>query len=108
MVAFNNTFTAAAAINQAYVNDITAAENFISSHWTNSITLNLSFDAQAEGTNGTFLATNSWPSFVNVSYTTLRNALAAHGSPAAASLPSTDPTGGHTWSLPEAYARMLG
>ena len=39
MVTFVNTFTAAANANQAYKNSITAAENFISSHWTNSITL---------------------------------------------------------------------
>jgi|307.fasta_scaffold1487790_1 hypothetical protein len=59
MVAFVNTFTAAAANNQAYKNSITAAENFILSHWTNSITINVTWDAQARGTN-TFLATNSF------------------------------------------------
>ena len=58
MVAFVNTFTAAAANNQAYKNSITAAENFILSHWTNSITINVTWDAQARGTN--ILATNSF------------------------------------------------
>src|SRR6516165_1490417 len=68
MITFNNTYTAAVAGNQAYLNCISAAENFISSNWTNSITLNITWDAQNAGTN-TFLASNSWPAFVNASVT---------------------------------------
>ena len=107
MVAFVNTFTAAVQANQAYLNSITAAENFISSHWTNSITLRVTWDAQARGTNGTFLATNSFNLIENISYSTLKNALIAHGSPAS-NFPATDPSGGVGWSLPIPYARMLG
>src|SRR5262249_50322378 len=54
------------------------------------------------GTNGP-LAENRWNSWVNVSYAQLKNAL-----PSSDALPATDPTGGHVWSVPEAYARMLG
>jgi hypothetical protein len=109
MVAFVNTFTAAAnaAGNGAYINSITAAENFISSHWTNSITIRVTWDAQARGTNSTFLATNNFNLIENINYTTLKNALIAHGSPAS-NFPAADPSGGIGWSLPIPYARMLG
>jgi hypothetical protein len=108
MVAFVNSFTPAAQGKQAYLNSITAAENFISSHWTNSITIKVNWDAQLKGTN-TFLATNNFNLIENISYTTLKNALIAHGSPAS-NFPTTDPSGGNPtgWSLPIPYARMLG
>jgi hypothetical protein len=121
MVAFNNSYTAAALNSphtQQYLNAIAAAEQLISANWTTPITLNITFDLQAKGTGPNIdLATNSWPAFVNVSYATLRNTLIAHANNpdaqvAVASLPATDPTvsyaGTHVWSLPEAYARMLG
>jgi hypothetical protein len=112
-IVFVNTYTA--NVTQAFKNNILAAEQDIAAHWTNSVTLKLTFDAQARGTNS-FLATNSWPSFVAVSYTALKNALAAHDAAnpdaqaAVAALPATDPNpaGGNDWNLPEAYARMLG
>jgi hypothetical protein len=112
-IVFVNTYTA--NVTQAYKNNILAAEQDIATHWSNSITLKLTFDAQARGTN-TFLATNSWPSFVAVSYTALKNALTAHDASnpdaqaAVAAFPATDPNpaGGNDWNLPEAYARMLG
>jgi hypothetical protein len=112
-IVFVNTYTA--RVTQAYKNNISAAEQDIAAHWTNSITLKLTFDAQAKGTN-TFLASNTWPSFVAVSYTALKNALTAHDASnpdaqaAVAALPATDPNpaGGNDWNLPEAYARMLG
>src|ERR1700749_2518200 len=92
---FNNTYTANCS--QQYISCIVAAENALESLWGNSLTVNVTFDEQASGTASNTLATNHWPSFVNVSYSQLKNAL-----PASDSLPSTDPTGGHTWSLPEA------
>jgi hypothetical protein len=112
-IVFNNTFTA--NVSQAYKNAILAAEQDIASHWTNSITLNLKFDAQAEGTN-TFLATNSW-SGLHVAYAALKGALttlASHESgnsilqQAVAHLPTTDPSGGAGFGVSLAYARLLG
>jgi hypothetical protein len=97
---FHNTYTANCS--QQYINCIVAAEQQLERLWTNSVTINITFDEVAKGTND-FLATNSWTSWVNVNYTQLKNAL-----PAGDNLPISDPTGGRTWSLPEAYARMLG
>ena len=61
------------------------------------------------------LATNNWGSSVHVTYAQLESALASHEfSPYAVAavdaLPSTDPNpaGGADWSLPTAYAWMLG
>jgi len=110
---FNNTITA--GFTTAFQQDIVDAEDALAGNWTNSITLNLSFSAVNDGNTG-FLATNSWPSFVNVSYATLKSALAAHdqgdtfAQEAVAALPANDPNpaGGNDWALPEAYARMLG
>jgi hypothetical protein len=95
---FNNTYTANCS--QSYINCIIAAEHTFESLWSNSLTVNITFDEQATGGS---LATNNWPEWAAVSYAQLRNAL-----PVSDSLPSTDPTGGHTWYLPAAYARMLG
>jgi hypothetical protein len=111
-IVFDNTF--GAGVSSAYQSAVLSAEAQISSLWTNPITLNLTFDAVAQGANG-FLASNSWPAFVYVSYAQLKSALASHATSsyaasAVAALPSTDPnpTGGADWALPEAYARMLG
>ena len=109
-IVFNNSYTA--NVTQAYKNDILAAEQDIASHWTNSVTINVTFDAQAEGLNGN-LASNGFSLIEGVSYTTLKNALAAHAfsadaQAAVASLPASDPSGGVGWALPVAYARMLG
>src|SRR5580704_13640655 len=87
---FNNTYTANCS--QQYINCIVAAENTYESLWSNSLTVNITFDEQSTGGP---LASNSWSNWGAVSYAQLRNAL-----PAGDSLPSTDPTGGHTWYLP--------
>ena len=97
---FVNTYTASDS--SQFIQCIVAAEEACGSLWTNSITINLTFEETASGFNGT-LATNRWSSWVNLTYDQLKNAL-----PASDSLPDTDPTGGQTWSVPEAYARMLG
>jgi hypothetical protein len=109
-IVFHNTYTA--NVTQAYRNDILAAEQDIASHWTNSVTINVTFDAQAKGQNGN-LASNGFGLLEGISYATLKNALAAHANSAdaraaIASLPANDPSGGVGWSLPIAYARMLG
>lgn len=97
---FINTY--GAGVSQQFINSVVSAENALSALFTNSVTLRITFNEQALGTNSD-LAENSWSSFVSVSYAQLKSAL-----PASDSLPSTDPSGGHIWSLPEAYARMLG
>jgi hypothetical protein len=95
---FNNTYDASCS--PQYITCILAAEKQLESLFTNPVTINIEFAESASGTNGVFLATNFWSSWVNVSYAQLESKLPG--------LPSSDPTGGHTWSLPVAYARMLG
>ncbi len=108
---FNNTITSSA--DASLQTAITNAEDAIGKNWMNTITLNLSFSAVNEGSTG-FLATNSWPAFVSVTYSQLKSALAAHDSgdvyaqDFVASLPATSPIGSTKWALPEAYAKMLG
>ena len=111
-IVFHNTF--GPGVSAAYQSCVIAAESQISSLWTNPITLNLEFEASAQGQNG-MLATNSWPAFIDVTYSQLKSALTSHATSsyaqsAIAALPATDPNpkGGADWALPEAYARMLG
>ncbi len=111
-IVFDDTFTANCS--QAYINCVVAAEDAITSLWTNPVTINVTFDAEAAGTGSGFLAENDFY-YINVSYATLTSALAAHAfssyaQSAVASLPTTDPNpaGGDDWSIPIAYARMLG
>jgi hypothetical protein len=111
-IVFNNTF--GPGVSAAYQSCVLSAEAQISSLWTSPITLNLEFEASAQGQNGC-LASNSWPAFIDVSYSQLKSALMSHATSsyaqsAVAALPSTDPNpaGGADWALPEAYARMLG
>jgi len=56
---FHNTYTANCS--QQYINCIVAAEQQLERLWTNSVSINITFDEVAKGTNG-FLATNSWTS----------------------------------------------
>jgi hypothetical protein len=109
---FHNTFES--SVTTAYMNNIITAEQTLAGLWTNSVTLNMDFKGAAQGRNGD-LATNSWSSFVNVTYAQLKSALTAHNfssfsAAAIASLPATDPNpaSGADWALPVAYARMLG
>ena len=114
MVAFNNTF--GANVSAQYMSCIVAAEQIISSFLTNPITISLYFDAAAYGTNAP-LSFDSSSLNIDVSYTALRTALTAHANnpnaqAAVATLPDSDPSlgfaGNHAWTLPIAYARMLG
>src|SRR5262245_24180327 len=114
MVTFVNQLTG--NVTPQYASCILAAEQFISSHWTNPVTVTLSFDAQPFAVDS--LQLDAFPVYGgSFSYTALRTALAAHANnpdaqAAVAALPATDPTAGyggsHSWPLPQAYARMLG
>jgi hypothetical protein len=85
---------------------IVAAEEELESLFTNSVTLNVTFQEQSSPGSGDAL-TNNW-SFVDVSYAALKAKL--HSLDPLDVLPATDPNpaGGNDWALPEAYARMLG
>lgn len=113
-ISFNNIF--GVGVTPAYERCIISAEQTIESHWTAAapITLNLEFIGENAGSTG-FLAQNSWPFWVTVTYAQLKSALASHAIgtyavDAVDALPATDPNpaGGADWYLPEAYARMLG
>src|SRR5579863_1113377 len=108
---FDNTFES--DVTAGFENCIISAEDTLASEWTNSITLNMDFDT-ADYVPLYNAAYNSFPA-LTVTYAQLTGALAAHASgayalAAVASLPATDPNpaGGSDWSLPYAYARMLG
>jgi FG-GAP-like repeat len=109
-IVFDNTFDT--TVTAAYESAAVAAERLIESEWTNSVTIVVDFTAAALGQNGG-LASNDF-NVVDVSYSQLKSALAAHqfssyAQAAVASLPASNPAGGNTeWSLPTAYARMLG
>jgi hypothetical protein len=105
---FNNTFDSTCT--QQYINCVVAAEYTLSTLFTNSLTVSVSFTAANQGNNGLALGNNwGWTgnNWVNVSYATLQKALSGTGD----LLPQTDPNpagGSSDWNLPEAYARMLG
>jgi hypothetical protein len=96
---FNNTYDDASCIPQ-YITCIVAAEKQLETLFTNPVTINITFNEAALGQN--YGATNSYCT-VPITYDQLRNKL-----PASDGLPSSDPTGAPAWSLPVAYARMLG
>jgi hypothetical protein len=100
---------------QAYITCVVDAENAIIDQWINPITLNLDFSLKANGTNAD-MEPNTASSGVNVTYAQLRNALQAkdwaspdtYAQTAAWFLPTSSPAGTTDFTLPEAYARMLG
>ena len=112
-IVFNETFDA--TISQAYKNCILSAEQTLATEWTNSVTINEEFSAQAQGLNGE-LASNQF--YVDgVSYAMLKSALVTLAAQepndfylqqAVAHLPSTDPSAGAGFELALPYARMLG
>jgi hypothetical protein len=71
-IIFKNTFDSSCT--QAYINCVVAAEDAIRSQWINSITLNLDFSLEANGTNSD-MEPNKASSGVNVTYAQLRTAL---------------------------------
>src|SRR5579883_2503715 len=106
---FNNTYGAGVTTN--FRNEIVAAENYLQSQFTNSCTINCSFDLQS--LNPAYSGENSFNPIV-VSYSTFVNALASHAiSPAqkaaVASLQHlSDPSQGMGFMVPVGEARILG
>jgi hypothetical protein len=98
-------------VTDAYRNEIITAENFLQSHFSNPVTLNVTFDLQA--INPDFVAQNTASSLVHVSYAVFAAALSAHATTAddqiaVAGLPVADPTRGVGFQLPAPYAVALG
>jgi hypothetical protein len=112
-IVFNNTFDT--SVSQGYINCIVTAEQIIATGWTNSVTINEDFSAQAQGQNGE-LASNLFY-LHGVSYATLKGALVTLAAQepnnsclqqAVSHLPSTDPSSSAEFELALPYARMLG
>jgi hypothetical protein len=110
---FNNTYTG--AVSAAYQSCVLSAEQALANICTNSVTINVEFDAEAEGQNGELASNEFWT--VSESYTSLKSALTSLSSvepnntvlqQAVANLPTTDPSGGRGFALPLAYAQILG
>ena len=106
---FENTY--GSNVNSTYRTTIVAAENFLQTHFTDSVTISVSFDAQPLSPN--IAGENDGSSIHNVSYATLVAALTARATSAddlaaVAGLPATDPTAGVGFDLPIAMARILG
>jgi Ca2+-binding RTX toxin-like protein len=99
-----------AGVTDAYRSAIISAENVLESHFTNSVTVGVSFDLQSLGS--TFSAQNTFGS-VPVSYATLSAALRSHATTAddllaVNGLPAADPSNGAGFSIPTSEARILG
>ena len=97
-------------VSDAYRGAILTAENFLQSHFTNAVTVNVDFSLGA--LSGSFAAQNDFAQ-VNVSYAQLTNALASHAVTgddhlSVAGLPAADPSGGTGVAVPIAQAVVLG
>jgi lipopolysaccharide export system protein LptA len=106
---FTNTYSA--SVTTAFHNAIIAAETYLESHFTNSVTLNVSFDLQT--LNPVFSAQDSFPT-VAVTYGQLVNALQSHAtSPDDTAAVNAlqlmdDPSGGQMFTVPNGQAKLLG
>ncbi|HEV7384919.1 MAG TPA: NF038122 family metalloprotease, partial [Phenylobacterium sp.] len=105
---FVNSYSA--NVSDAYRGAVLTAENFLQSHFTNPITVDVHFNFQSLG--GSFSAQNSFAE-TQVSYASFAAALGAHVSTtddalAVNGLPAFDPSGGVGFSLPTTEARILG
>ena len=106
---FVNTYSA--SITPALHNAIVAAETYLEGHFTNSVTLNLSFDLQTF--NPAVAARDSFPT-VSVTYAQLVNALQTHAtSPDDTAAVNAlnlmaDPSGGNIFTVPNGEAKLLG
>src|SRR5215831_20984570 len=108
---FINTFGSGALASPAFQNAVIAAETYLEIHFTNSITINASFDLQA--LNKAFSGQNSF-NLVTTNYQSLVNAFQAHAtSPddtaAVNKLGSmADPSGGQPFYVSNDEAELLG
>src|ERR1700730_14066938 len=94
---------------------IVKAENFFQSHFSNSVTLDMSFDLQKDdrvNKDGSykFSGSNNYNP-VQVTYAVLKNPPTAHAMTAddraaVSSLPATDPSGGQSFDVAVGMARM--
>ncbi|MFI4965466.1 MAG: NF038122 family metalloprotease, partial [Caulobacterales bacterium] len=105
---FVNSYGAGAT--DTFRGEVLAAETFFQGHFTDSLTVNASFDLQ--GLDPAFTARNAF-SIVKVSYGQFTEALQAHAMTAddrlaVAGLPATDPSNGTGFNLPTTYATLLG
>jgi VCBS repeat-containing protein len=106
---FVNTY--GAGVTTAFHNAVVAAETYLETHFTNSITIHASFDLQA--INHAFSGQNSFGG-VGATYQQIVSALQTHAtSPddfaAVAKFRSmADPSGGQQFFVPNAQAKMLG
>jgi hypothetical protein len=87
-----------------------AAEHYLQSQFTNSLTISVDFDFASLGQSAS--AENSFET-INTTYSALVAALNAHAvtsdqKTAVAGLPAADPSNGAGWELPESQAVMLG
>jgi hypothetical protein len=101
---FDNTY--AASCSAQFEGCIVAAEQQLESLFSNSDTINVTFQEVNQGNDGNALNNNS--SGYLYSYAQVRAALLKEEAPNDV-LPTTDPSGGSKeWYVPEAYGRMLG
>jgi hypothetical protein len=106
---FVNTY--GANVTATFRNEIVAAENYLQTHFTNSATINASFDLQS--LSPSFAGENSF-TYVTVSYAQLVGALASHATSAddraavAALQALPDPSGGQAFAVPLGEANVLG
>ncbi len=105
---FTNIYSS--TVTQAYRDAVVQAENFFQSHFTDSMTVGMSFDFFPTG--GSSLATNQY-SFQTVNYASFVAALRSHATTAddmiaVNGLPASDPTGGMGMGVPMNEARLLG
>src|ERR1700755_2106004 len=107
-IVFNNTFSS--GVTPAFAAAIIEAQNVFQTHFTDSVTLNCSFDLGALGQS--FSGKNSYHPII-VSYAAFKAALASHATTAddkaaVASLPATDPSNGQGFGISVGEARILG
>ena len=106
---FINTY--GSLVSSAFRTAIITAENFFQSHFSNQVTLNMSFDLGSLGSQ--FSGENHFTPVRNVAYSTLVKALSSQATTsddlaAVNSLPSADPSSGAGFSVPIGMARILG
>lgn len=111
---FNITYTSAVS-GRSDFGQVQAAVNFVSNEfsalYSDNVTINFTVDAKAFCGLGCSLFSNN---YVSTNYAGVKTALqndakSADDNSAVASLPTTDPTGGHLqWAVPSAEAKALG